>query len=488
MPEPAAATLLVAGAIILVAVGRSRSRRTPRSAIRLPGVRALWHSACADFLAQKLSLVPFVAWFTVIHERNFFPQEAALSKFIRTTLPCLLVIDLAGNALPSWRSMRILITEPSSRGAAISTPSILWGETIFTEAAGGGGSISKAPASRARTPRFRSAATSLATARRACMSLKNTRWCDSYDNQDWFFFDNNNLGPVNYTFSNAAPFTQNEVYVAYAIPYSHARSAAHAQSVLASPWAAPTVSGNSNGVIGQSPTGTDDLGRSVPAASTCLPIALPTRPPIHPPLPSERSSSPAACMRAKRSARTPTKGWLTGSSRDDPRCPTPRHRGRVRLPRAQPIGPLRGHESQHHAANPQPRSQRPVGPEPLERRCSFGCGNNSCQDIRESGEAMLADVAATPGGVDAFVDFHSTVPDYTIDPSGRPDDFGYVANEDWNADWWLELRDLQPNIFAYPSGSGDFTTAGYARRRLGADVEITFETQFTVGAQHRLLP
>ena len=87
----------------------------------------------------------------------------------------------------------------------------------------------------------------------------------SYDNQDWFFFDNNNLGPVNYTFSNAAPFTQNEVYVAYAIPYSHARSAAHAQSVLASPWAAPTVSGNSNGVIGQSPTGTDDLGRSVPA-------------------------------------------------------------------------------------------------------------------------------------------------------------------------------------------------------------------------------
>ena len=110
---------------------------------------------------------------------------------------------------------------------------------------------------------------------------------------------------------------------------------------------------------------------------------------------------------------------------------------------------------------------------------SFGCGNNSCQDIRESGEAMLADVAATPGGVDAFVDFHSTVPDYTIDPSGRPDDFGYVANEDWNADWWLELRDLQPNIFAYPSGSGDFTTAGYARRRLGADVEITFETQFT---------
>ena len=86
----------------------------------------------------------------------------------------------------------------------------------------------------------------------------------SYDNENWSFFDNNNLGAVNYTFSNATPFAQDEVYVAFAIPYSYGRSAAHTQSVLASPWAAPTVSGNAMGVIGQSPSRVDDFGRTIP--------------------------------------------------------------------------------------------------------------------------------------------------------------------------------------------------------------------------------
>jgi hypothetical protein len=112
---------------------------------------------------------------------------------------------------------------------------------------------------------------------------------------------------------------------------------------------------------------------------------------------------------------------------------------------------------------------------------AFGCQNGNCQDIRESGEAMLADVASTPGDVvDAFIDFHSTVPDYTIDPvNGIPDDFGYVDPDDSDADWWLALKELQPNLLEYPSGGGNFTTAGFARRLLNAEVEITIETQFT---------
>ena len=88
----------------------------------------------------------------------------------------------------------------------------------------------------------------------------------SYDGENWSFFDNNNLGATNFTFSNSALVSQSQVYVAYAIPYSYGRSVVHTQAVLASPWAAPTVSGNASGIIGQSPVRTDDLGRSVPCA------------------------------------------------------------------------------------------------------------------------------------------------------------------------------------------------------------------------------
>jgi hypothetical protein len=111
---------------------------------------------------------------------------------------------------------------------------------------------------------------------------------------------------------------------------------------------------------------------------------------------------------------------------------------------------------------------------------SFGCGGDNCQEIRATGEAMIADIAATPGAVDTFIDFHSTVPDYQIDEVNHiPDDFAYFDPDDANADWWLELELLQPNVLQEPSGGGNFTTAGFSRRILGAEVEVTFETQFT---------
>ena len=96
----------------------------------------------------------------------------------------------------------------------------------------------------------------------------------SYDGENWEYFPhaNNTLSTANanpandlYTFRLNAPFTQDEVYVAYAFPYAYSRSATHTQNVLASPWAEPTASGNANGVIGQAPAGVDDIGRSQPA-------------------------------------------------------------------------------------------------------------------------------------------------------------------------------------------------------------------------------
>src|SRR5690606_5698684 len=86
-------------------------------------------------------------------------------------------------------------------------------------------------------------------------------------------------------------------------------------------------------------------------------------------------------------------------------------------------------------------------------------------------EAMKADKNATPGGLDLFVDFHSSVPDWDIvgpngaGPDGR-DDWGYITNDpqSLNNPWWLAFRQLQPNILQIPSGTGpnSRTSTGYA--------------------------
>jgi hypothetical protein len=98
----------------------------------------------------------------------------------------------------------------------------------------------------------------------------------------------------------------------------------------------------------------------------------------------------------------------------------------------------------------------------------------SHQDIRASGEAMQADVVATPGTVDAFIDFHSTI------PASAGDDFGFIeiSEGDANAPFWQELLTLQPNVQQVESTGTSWTTANFGDVLLGADVDITFETEF----------
>jgi hypothetical protein len=96
----------------------------------------------------------------------------------------------------------------------------------------------------------------------------------------------------------------------------------------------------------------------------------------------------------------------------------------------------------------------------------------------------------TPAGLDAFIDFHSTVPDYTGDgvyntgEEHSPLDFGYIdiAGGKANAAWWQNFRALQPDTYQWQGGcttSPCYTTTGYARNSLGAAVDVTFETQFS---------
>ncbi len=309
--------------------------------------------------------------------------------------------------------------------------------------------------------------------------LRDHEMVYSYDNVNWSFFENNNKGDTNFTFSNSQAFTQNEVYVAYAIPYSYGRSASHTQKVLASPWAAPTASADNNGVIGQSPARNDELGRAIPTLD--LFAYRITNPATDSPTEAKRKVFLTSGLHAGETLGTYTyEGLIDWLISDDPRAARLRDTTEFfGYPVLNPSGRFAG-LSRSTVGNP---TRDPNGLWDPSRwsSSSFGCQNDNCQDIRASGEAMLADFASTPGNiVDAFIDFHSTVPDYTIDPvNGIPDDFGFVASEDTNTDWWLALQQLQPNLLEFPSGGGNFTTAGFARRLLNAQTEITIETQFS---------
>jgi hypothetical protein len=98
----------------------------------------------------------------------------------------------------------------------------------------------------------------------------DNRYVYSYDQQNWHFFDNGTSTPSKFFFSNNTPFTQNSVYIAQVVPYPVSRTDAWVAAAKSNPYVLPTVSANSDLVIGRT-LGTagggyyDDLGRSVPA-------------------------------------------------------------------------------------------------------------------------------------------------------------------------------------------------------------------------------
>ena len=297
----------------------------------------------------------------------------------------------------------------------------------------------------------------------------------SYDGVDWQFFDNNSLGATNYTFSNSTAFSQDEVYVAYALPYSYGQSVAHAQSVLATPWASPTNSGNANGVIGQSPAGVDDLGRNIPALD----------------LYAYRISNPATDGAPKRRAMLTTgqhasetlgvrtlEGLVDWLVSDDPRAAALRDRAEFFVyPMLNASGRYAG-LSRAMLEAPNTDSNGFWNPTKWQDRT----------EQRILGEAMLADIDPSPSnGLDLALDFHSSVPDYIIagpngEGTGGRDDWGYLKTSqgDHLDPFWQALRALQPNVLQVSSGGGSNTTIGFAQNYLYADIDITFENQFAI--------
>jgi hypothetical protein len=325
----------------------------------------------------------------------------------------------------------------------------------------------------------------------------------SYDGFNWQFFPHANNTLLNigtssqlddiYTFHESTPFVQNDVYVSYAIPYPYARTTQHTQQVLASPWASPTLSGDASGVIGHTPAGTDDLGRPIPSLD----------------LYAYRITNPATDGAvAKRHAIFTTgqhaaetlgvytyEGLVDWLISDDPRAAALRDRADFFCyPALNASGRYAG-LTRAMLPNPNSDSNGYWNPGPGDNPADpYDSEDNwiNRPEQKTIGEAMLADFAPGPGrSADLLVDFHSSVPDYTIDgPNGQGtggrDDWGYITHGKENNLWWLKLKQLQPSLLQVGSGSGpgSETMTGFGQSYfsdpLNPTMAVTLENQFAI--------
>jgi hypothetical protein len=324
----------------------------------------------------------------------------------------------------------------------------------------------------------------------------------SYDGENWQFFPhaNNTLSTANanpdddlFTFGLNAPFAQDEVYVAYAMPYTYSRSVAHTQKVLASRWAEPTASGNTNGVIGQAPGGFDELNRLQPARD--LFAYRITNPETDSANPKRKAMFVTGQHAAETLGIYTYEGLVDWLVSDDPRAAALRDQAEFFCyPTLNASGRAAG-LTRAMLQWPDTDSNGYWRPGPVS-----GADYNDRTEQKINGESMRADADSTPGdALDLFVDFHSSVPDYEIvGPNGQGsespyaglegqyrDDWGYIRNGYADNEWWQAFRELQPNILQLNSGSGptSLTAAGFAWNDvygLNADMSVTFENQFAI--------
>ncbi|MEO1497837.1 MAG: M14 family zinc carboxypeptidase [Planctomycetota bacterium] len=283
----------------------------------------------------------------------------------------------------------------------------------------------------------------------------------SYDQDEWFFFDNNtrNASADTYTFSNNAPFTQDEVYVAYGLPYSVGRSVAHTTAIASSPWTQPTLSGGSDFVIGQSPGGTDDIGRTIaPQDLYGYKITDPTEtgPKVKIALLGGVHSNETLGNHTLEAM----VDYLVGDTLD---AGILRRRAEFYVyPMANPDGRLAGYN-------------RSTVEEPdLDPNRFWDTPNYGGQsDIKAVGDAIIAD---TDGAVDFFIDFHSTVQKGSGHFAFIDIDRNFQLNP-----FWLRLRELDPTIGESDASLINDTAARFGLVELGAGFTITFETRFLAG-------
>ncbi len=290
--------------------------------------------------------------------------------------------------------------------------------------------------------------------------------CYSYDNETWYEFDNNYLTSSSWRFQNDSPFTQDEVYVAYSFPYPYSRTADKVAQWKLNPYVSPTISSNADLVIGQSPGGVDDLGRTIaPRDMWAFKITDDS---------VSSSGKTKIVLDASMHAGEVLSNWtLEGTVEflisDDPRAIELRkHAEFFVYPQINPDG--------RYAGNNRSTINNPnVDPNGYWKPYKW----TDKPDLQLTGEAMLADLQIDSGGsADYFIDYHSSI----WDPIG--DDWMYLHEQLGHVDdpFWQRLTGLAPELeWAQSGGINSSTLAAFGRDYLGAHFDATFETMFLSG-------
>jgi hypothetical protein len=257
-------------------------------------------------------------------------------------------------------------------------------------------------------------------------NLAGHKFVYSYDQQNWSFFDNNQLvgGQNKFVFSNNAGFTQDNVYVAYGLPYPYQQTVDHTASIATSSWVSPTASGDSSLVVGQSPGGTDDIGRAIaPHNLYGYKIGDPAA------TGTKRKIVLASGVHANETVGNWTlEGLVDFLVSDDLRAAQLRRYADFYVyPMVNPDGRFAGNNRTTVAVgdvDPNRAWNPPSYTEPGD--------SSKIDEVATIGQAMLAD---TGGNVDYLADFHSTV-NHSI-----PYHYGNVLPA-WQSDpfWWRSSR------------------------------------------------
>jgi hypothetical protein len=288
-------------------------------------------------------------------------------------------------------------------------------------------------------------------------SLVGHKMVYSYDQENWFFFDNNirNASLDRFTFSNTNPFAQDRVYVAYGLPYPKSRTDSHTASLVDSPWVSPTLSGDADFVIGQSPGGVDDLGRVIaPQDMYGYKITDPNGGAI-----AKKKVVLLGGVHANETLGNFTlEGLVDFLVSDEAEAAILRKYAEFYVyPMANPDGRLAGY------------NRSTVQRENLDpNRYWIPPNYNNLDDIEVVGDSVRADTGID---VDYMVDFHSTV-------NGKTGHYGYILPEYQSDRFWQNVIQVEPSIDTNNASLVDDTGAKFGRDHLNAEFSATFETQF----------
>jgi hypothetical protein len=292
-------------------------------------------------------------------------------------------------------------------------------------------------------------------------NLADHKFVYSYDQQNWSFFDNNQLSGGNFEFSNSAAFTQDSVYVAYGLPYPYQRTVDHTADLETSPWVSPTPSGGGTFVVGQSPGGVDDIGRSI-APRDLYGFKITDDDATGP----KQKIALVGGVHANETVGNWTlEGLIDFLVSDEMEAAQLRRYAEFYVyPMANPDGRYAGNNrttvavddiDPNRAWNP-PSYVEPGDDQPL-------------LDIARVGNAMRLD---TGHDVDYLIDFHSTV-NHSI-----PYHYGFILPEWQSNPFWQSVLAREPSLITANASLIDFTAAKFGRDVLNAEFSATFETLF----------